>query len=105
MVFTEPTPGREDDFNRWYAQQHLPDVLALEGFGSAARYAVSAVKSRSGAEPPARYLTVYELDGDPVEALATLSAAIAAGDIEMDSSIDTTRTRSFVFDALDDPRP
>lgn len=43
----------EDDFNRWYNTQHIPERLAIEGFESAVRY-----ESLKG-EP--KYLALYEL--------------------------------------------
>jgi hypothetical protein len=31
VVFTEPIPGREDEFNDWYEREHIPDVLRVKG--------------------------------------------------------------------------
>ncbi len=44
----------EDDFNKWYNQQHIPERLAVKGFLSAARY-----ESLKG-EP--KYIALYELE-------------------------------------------
>jgi hypothetical protein len=44
----------EDDFNRWYNTQHIPERLAIPGFQRAARY--EALKG----EP--KYLALYELE-------------------------------------------
>jgi len=49
----------EDELNRWYDTEHVPERLALPGFRSAARY--------RSAEHQGRYLAVYELD-DPAVA-------------------------------------
>ncbi len=51
----------EEAFNRWYDDEHLPQVLACPGFLSGARY-----ECTSG-EP--RYLAIYELERE--DALAT----------------------------------
>jgi hypothetical protein len=51
----------EDELNRWYDTEHIPDRLAVPGFRSAARF--------RSIEHPGRYLAVYELD-DP-SAVAT----------------------------------
>ena len=32
VVFTSPVEGREDDYNDWYDNQHLGDVIAAAGF-------------------------------------------------------------------------
>jgi hypothetical protein len=97
MVFAESVPGREDEFNDWYEQQHIPDVLRVKGILAATRYMVSPVKTRSGASPPTRYLTIFELDGDPAEIVVRLAQAGAAGALRMNSSIAAERTTSFIF--------
>ena len=43
----------EEEFNRWYNEEHLPAVMACPGFLAAARYRASV------GEP--RYMAVYEL--------------------------------------------
>jgi hypothetical protein len=53
-VFTGIPAEIEDDFNKWYNTQHIPERLAIAGFQKAARYA-----SLKG-EP--KYLALYELD-------------------------------------------
>jgi hypothetical protein len=45
---------REDEFNRWYDEEHIPEKRAAAGFHSARRY-----KHHSD---PHRYLAVYEVD-------------------------------------------
>ena len=31
LVITKPVPGQEDEYNRWYTERHLPDVVAVIG--------------------------------------------------------------------------
>ena len=31
VVFSNPTEGREDEYNDWYDNTHLPEVCALDG--------------------------------------------------------------------------
>jgi len=54
---------READFNRWYNEIHIPDLLATECFVAAYRF-----ESQSG-QGGGRYLALYETNGDPVEAV------------------------------------
>lgn len=60
VVRTRPTDGHEDDFNRWYDEVHVPEVLEVPGFVSARRF-------RSGDD----YLAIYELEGDDLDAVIT----------------------------------
>ena len=43
MVWTDVPADKEEDFNRWYNEEHLAERLSVPGFLSAARY--EAVKS------------------------------------------------------------
>jgi hypothetical protein len=58
----------EDEFNRWYNQQHIPERLALPGFLSAARYETipfpgfAGGRSVESLEGNPKYLALYELE-------------------------------------------
>lgn len=55
VVETDVAPGREDDFNAWYDQEHLPGLAAVPGTVRAARY----VDADATALP--RYYACYDL--------------------------------------------
>ena len=41
LVFTDcADPAREAEFNEWYNNTHVPDILQAEGFVAATRYQV-----------------------------------------------------------------
>ena len=71
--FANAVPGQEQEFNKWYDDTHLGDVLAVPGMVAATRYELQPIE-RSGPPAPAGYLAVYEFEGDPGEVLAALSA-------------------------------
>jgi hypothetical protein len=54
VVETDVAPEHEDDFNAWYAQEHLPGLAAVPGAVQAARY------RREGDGRP-RYIACYRL--------------------------------------------
>ena len=62
-------PAREEEFNDWYSNIHLPDVLSTGGFHTAYRY-----EDVSPVESIGKYWAIYETDVDPVEAARTLDA-------------------------------
>jgi hypothetical protein len=75
VVQSRPSdPAREDEFNDWYSNTHLPEIRAVPGFVAARRY---KVHDASGESPS--YLAIYEIDADdltdPVEELRARSAA------------------------------
>jgi hypothetical protein len=63
VVLSNAKPGREKEFNDWYTNQHVPDVLKVPGVASAQRYELS--KSQRGDTPSQwQYLAVYNLQTD-----------------------------------------
>jgi len=60
-VLTNPVEGQEAEFNDWYDNRHVHDVLKLPGAVSAQRFKLSPEQS---AATPYRYLVIYELDTD-----------------------------------------
>jgi hypothetical protein len=66
VVESGPAEGREDEYNDWYANTHIPEILSkVPGFVGATRYRVA-----NPAEPgsKARYLAIYELEADDLSA-------------------------------------
>jgi hypothetical protein len=61
-----PTDGEDDDadYNRWYDEVHVPDLLAVPGITSARRFRV--VMSRRS-NPP--YLALYEIETDDLQSV------------------------------------
>lgn len=62
VAFSNAAPGCEGEFNDWYDQQHMPDVLAIPGFISAERY-VSVGEGRH------KYMAIYEIETEDLGAL------------------------------------
>jgi hypothetical protein len=55
-------PAREDEFNDWYTNKHIPEVCAVPGFTGARRYKV--LGDAPGETP--MYLTIYEIEADDI---------------------------------------
>jgi hypothetical protein len=63
VALTEPAPGREAEFEKWYDEQHLADVARVPGIVSASRYKIE--KTLSGAALPGwQSLAIYEIEAD-----------------------------------------
>ena len=56
------SPDREQDYNTWYDEVHLGELLALDGFVSARR--LSPVVADEGP-----YVAFYEIEGDDLQAI------------------------------------
>ncbi len=94
LVFSNPVAGRESDYNQWYDDVHLAEVAALPGVASAQRFRQSQV----GPQGTFGHLAIYELDGDPADVLAALSAGIADGSIKMSDAIDLSTVSMTVWE-------
>jgi hypothetical protein len=59
MAVTNAQPGREAEFERWYDEQHLPDLMKVPGVIGAQRF-----RTVAGMEGPLtwRFVTLYTLD-------------------------------------------
>ncbi len=76
-VYTNPSdPSRDEEFNSWYNEVHLPDVLAVDGFVAATRFRVAGAGIGGDGEVPHRYVALYEIESDDPH--ATLNALVAA---------------------------
>jgi len=74
LVFSDPPAGvTEDEFNEWY-DAHVQEILAVDGWVAATRYRIApeVAADESGGY---RYLSLYELDVPPEQAVANLAAA------------------------------
>jgi hypothetical protein len=71
LVFTQPNTDQEEaEYNSWYDETHIPELLEqVEGFRSARRYRLAPhPSSTSWPWPP--YLAVYEIAGKTPEQVA-----------------------------------
>lgn len=67
----------EADWDRWYDEVHLPEIIAAPGFRSGTRY--RAVGHPSDGTGLRRQLTVYEVAGPEVWETPELTAARGLG--------------------------
>lgn len=72
VVLTEPNEGREDEFNDYYENLHLDEVLQSTGWSSAQRF---KLVDEQGRACPLPYLALYEVEADDSkDVLETLNA-------------------------------
>ena len=65
IALVNAVDGREDEFNDWYTNTHLPEVVVLPGFLSAQRF---EVPQEIADQSQHRYATVYEIEGSALDA-------------------------------------
>ncbi|MCW2620831.1 MAG: hypothetical protein JWL64_433 [Frankiales bacterium] len=93
FVFSNPTEGQEREFNDWYDNTHLDEVLAVPNISGAQRYTLDEFEmeeSEHGTVPPPahRYLAVYEVDGDPAVVMKDFTSRLTSGDMTLSPALD-----------------
>lgn len=92
LVLSNASDGLDAEFNRWYTEEHMGDVLRIPGFRCAQRF---QIKSDSETAPLAawRYAAVYEFESDsPDEQLGELMKRAGGADMPLSPALDASRT-------------
>jgi hypothetical protein len=100
VVLTEPVEGREDEYNDWYTNDHLDDVLKAAGFEAAQRF--KFVASPLSKRPIAPYLAIYEVDSDKREQAEKLLLETAMTPAMPISDAMNPRSTKWWFEAICD---
>lgn len=97
LVSSDPVTGSEEDYQRWYDEVHLHDVLSVPGFVRAQRFV--AQPSVHGELPDNRFLAIYEIETDDLAGtLAQLSQA--ARGMVLSPAFDRATSTQFAFTTL-----
>ena len=99
LAFTNPVVGREDEFNRWYDERHVPDLLAVPGFVSAQRFALTDATGQG--KPGWTYLALYELETDDLDALMEeVRSRLGTDAIPVSDTLDSKTAGGLIATAL-----
>lgn len=93
IVFTNPVEDREDEYNDWYTNIHLPDVLRVPGVIGAQRFRRGETQRDAGPYPW-RYLAIYECETDDVSKV--IGELKARGGTELMRMTDSLAEERFV---------
>ena len=98
MVKSNPVVGKEDEYNRWYSDIHLSEVLQIDGFRTAQRFQLHPRQVQPN--PTHTYLAIYQIDSDDVDGtLANLSKATW---MNLSDAIDMTSLEIGIYQAMGD---
>jgi hypothetical protein len=71
LMMTDIDPANEEDFNRWYEEEHLDERLRIPGFINARRF--------TALEGGPKYLALYDLESPEVLQSAPYRDVVGAG--------------------------
>jgi hypothetical protein len=82
FVETRPeSPQRVDEYHKWHDDVHVPEMLTIDGFIAARRWAADDDES---------FITLYEINADLDTAKANLRAAYQSGRMSKPVAVDST---------------
>jgi hypothetical protein len=99
FVFSNPVAGHEDEYNKWYDQQHAPDVVAIPGFVSGQRFVKNELPLyRTVDLQVPKYLVIYKIVTDDVEAVfREVNRRLQTRETVMSPTFDRTTSVSYVY--------
>lgn len=79
IALTNALEGREADYNAWFTNTHIPEVMQIPGFNTVTRFEVAEAQ-RMPQPLPYYYMTIYEVHTEDLSAkLAELGQTVANG--------------------------
>jgi len=104
VALTSPAEGRESEYNNWYNDIHIPEILSVPGITSARRFRIQVAKA--GGAPAWKYLAIYEVETDNIgETLKALGGATSAVIEALDQSASGTIVGKEIFSLLSNDAP
>ena len=101
VVLTNPTPGNDAEYNRWYNEQHIPDVLNASGFVCAQRFKLAETQMSPKVDKSHQYLALYEIETDDIAAsLKDMQARGGTPDMIMSDAIDLKSANPRIFEPI-----
>jgi hypothetical protein len=92
VVFSNAVEGQDEEFNRWYTEVHVPDVIKLGGATVGRRYRSAGVALMPGIPQPGGYAAIYEVESDTIEQIeavaATLQGSLSTGEADISPTMD-----------------
>jgi hypothetical protein len=99
VVFTNPVAGREDEYNDWYSNTHLAEVVGVPGFAAVQRFRIENV----GRIAPAHdYLAIYEMTAETPEAAAADLNTLMSADLTLSDAARSDDAEASVFELCSD---
>jgi hypothetical protein len=99
LALSNPADGADDAYNEWYDGDHRAEIFELPGFAAVQRFKLSDTQAR-GHSSEHRYVSIYEIEGDPADALNRLMDDVEAGHIVLPPEVDARSIRLMCFEPI-----
>lgn len=99
VVHSNPVAGREDEYNDWYTNRHLADVVAVPGFIAAQRFCLTDVEAEGA--PQQKYMAIYTMETDtPDKTIAHLTSLVETGAMHMSEAFSMEGMATHLYEAI-----
>lgn len=97
LVFLKPIQARQAEFDHWYQDEHMPEVVSRSGFLAGRRFGI-VTSLRPNEDPPNAQLVMYEIrTADLAATFANDSKLSQAARLE-DPPLDSKATYSYTYE-------
>lgn len=98
IVLSKPVPGREAEFESWYTNQHIRDLVKVPGINSARRFKLVAGHTQGVTQ---QYVAEYEVDTDDIDAtMAEVQKRLGTDQMPMSEAFDMSSAAFLVAEAI-----
>jgi hypothetical protein len=105
VVLSNPVEGKEAEFNEWYNNTHLKEVLQVPGIITAQRFALHRPSLLPHQDPQHGYLAIYEIETDDIAAtLADLRSRPGTPAMTISEAFDLGTVSPLVYETITDLR-
>jgi len=80
IVMSNPVEGKENEYNDWYENTHVDEVLQVQGIATGQRFRVNDADANGQ-----RYAAVYEIDDDDLDLIMKRVAQAAPNWVKSDA--------------------
>ncbi len=101
VVLSNPTSGMEDEYNEWYDNTHLKEVLDVPGMVTAQRFKIHDDSLLPGVNPAHKYLAIYEIETDDIAAvLSDLRSRPGTAAMTISDAFDRNTVNPLVYETI-----
>jgi hypothetical protein len=98
IVLSKPAPGRESEFDTWYTNQHIRDLVKVPGIISARRFRLVEGHTRGVSQ---QYVAEYEVETDDIDAtMAAVQQRLGTDQMPMSDAFDMSSAAFLVAEAI-----
>lgn len=99
VVLTNPTEGKDAEYNEWYNNTHIPEVCDIPGMVAGERFKVMPELCMN--QPPRPYLAIYEIEADDAgSVLQELTRRAESGEMNMSDALDVDNAIFWIYEKI-----